>query len=43
MIEDAAKKQGMNMTSFNSYFVSKIETEVTCLLDVLKLCDAYVA
>jgi Ulp1 family protease len=28
MIEAAAKKAGMNVTSFNSYFMSKIETEV---------------
>ena len=30
MIEDAARRAGHNVTSFNSYFVSKIETEVTC-------------
>ena len=30
MIEDAARRAGHNVMSFTSYFVSKIETEVTC-------------
>ena len=32
MIEAAAKSAGLNVTSFNSYFVSKIEIEVTRLV-----------